>query len=190
MKKLVIALIASTAAIGAAQAQDTAPRAYVGVGVASADHRYDIGGATNVNNDGYKASGKIFAGYEFDRTWGVEAGYTDFRKSDARFTYNGGATSASSDGRSFYVAGKAMAPLNEQVSVYGKLGAAHNKSTLSTSNAALNRDHSKTELYGGVGLQYNLSQQVALTAEYERYGKKKDFGAKADVFTVGARYSF
>jgi hypothetical protein len=39
-------------------------------------------------------------------------------------------------------------------------------------------------------LQYNLNQQVALTAEYERYGKSKDFGAKADVWTVGARYSF
>jgi hypothetical protein len=39
-------------------------------------------------------------------------------------------------------------------------------------------------------LQYNLNQQVALTVEYERYGKSKDFGAKADVWTVGARYSF
>lgn len=190
MKKLVIALIASTAAIGAAQAQDNAPRAYVGVGVASADHRYDIGGATNINNDGYKASGKIFGGYEFDQTWAVEAGYTDFRKSDASFSYNGTPTSATSDGHSFYVAGKATKPLSEQVSVYGKLGAAHNKSTLSTSNVALNRDVSKTELYGGVGVQYNLNKQVALTAEYERYGKQKDFGAKADVVTVGARYSF
>jgi len=39
-------------------------------------------------------------------------------------------------------------------------------------------------------VQYNLNQQVALTAEYERYGKSKAFGAKADAWTVGARYSF
>lgn len=190
MKKIIIALLASTAAIGAAQAQDNAPRAYVGAGIASADHSYNIGGATNVHDDGFKASGKIFGGYEFNQTWGVEAGYTDFRKSDATFSLNGKPTSAKSDGHSFYLAGKATAPLSEQVSVYGKLGAAHNKSTLTASDVTLNRDDSKTELYGGVGLQYNLNKQVALTAEYERYGKQKDFGAKADVFTVGARYSF
>jgi OOP family OmpA-OmpF porin len=39
-------------------------------------------------------------------------------------------------------------------------------------------------------VQYKLNQQVALTAEYERYGDKKAFGAKPDVWTVGARYSF
>ena len=36
MKKLIVALIASAAAMSAAQAQTTAPRAYVGAGVASA----------------------------------------------------------------------------------------------------------------------------------------------------------
>ena len=190
MNKLVIALLASVAAMGAAQAQETAPRGYVGVGVASADHQYNLNGATGVSSDGYKASGKLFAGYEFDQTWGVEAGYTDFRKSNANYTLNGKTGTAKSDGHAFYVAAKATAPLNEQFSVYGKLGAAYNKADLSATDTTLNRDYSKTELYGGVGVQYNLNKQVALTAEYERYGKKKDFGAKADVITVGARYSF
>jgi hypothetical protein len=189
MKKLIFALIAGATAFGAAQAQQTqAPKAYVGVGVATADHNYSLPGASN--GDGYKASGKIFGGYEFNQTWGVEAGYTDFRKSDANYSLNGTTGRAESDGHSFYVAGKATAPINERVSVYGKLGAANNKSTLTATNPVLNRNYSKTELYGGVGLQYNLNQQVALTAEYERYGKEKDFGAKPDVWTIGARYSF
>jgi hypothetical protein len=36
-----------------------------------------------------------------------------------------------------------------------------------------------TGAYGALGVQYKLNQQVALTAEYERYGKEKDIGAKA-----------
>jgi opacity protein-like surface antigen len=187
MKKLIFAMIAAAAAMGTAQAAGP----YVGVGVATVDHQFNLSGATGVSSDGYKASGKIFGGYDIDQTWGVEAGYTDFRKSNADYTLNGTAGRAESDGSSFYVAGKASAPINEQFSVFGKLGAASNKSTLSSSTTpAFNTSDRKTEVYAGVGVQYNLNQKVALTAEYERYGKSKDFGAKADVFTVGAKYAF
>ena len=191
MKKLIVALIATTAAVGAAQAQttQTQPRAYVGVGIATADHvNSSTGGLTNFDSDGYKASGKIFGGYEFDQNWGVEAGYTDFRNSDFNYTANGVNGSGHTKGNSYYVAGKYNYPVNEQFSVYGKLGLQHSERKLET--AALNLKNTDTGAYGAVGVQYNLNQQVALTAEYERYGKSKDFGAKADVWTVGARYSF
>lgn len=186
MKKIIFALIAAATAMGSAQAAGP----YVGVGVATADHN-GVPGTTNSSADGYKASGKIFGGYDLDQTWGVEAGYTDVRKSDSNYTLNGLPGHAESDGHSFYVAGKATAPINDQFSVFGKLGAARNKSTLtSNTDPVLNRSESKTEAYGAVGVQYNLNQKVALTAEYERYGKKKDFGAKPDTFTIAAKYAF
>lgn len=191
MKKLIVALIAGTAAIGAAQAQttQTQPRAYVGVGVATADHENSsVGGLTNVDSDGYKASGKIFGGYEFDQNWGVEAGYTDFRNSNFNYSVNGTNGSGTTKGSSYYVAGKYNMPVNDQFSVYGKLGLEHSERKLQS--ADLNLKDTDTGAYGAVGLQYNLNQQVALTAEYERYGKSKTVGAKADVWTVGARYSF
>jgi opacity protein-like surface antigen len=182
MKKLAFALLASIAAVSAAQAQtvDTQPRAYVGVGVATADHEDSNG----LDNDGYKASGKVFAGYEFNRTWGAEVGYTDFRKSSVNSATNSGDTK----GYGYYVAAKASTPLNDQLSLYGKLGVAQSQRELRTTLVDLKQND--TGAYAGVGLQYNLNQQVALTAEYERYGKSKDFGAKPDVLTVGARYSF
>lgn len=188
MKKLIFALIAAATAVGSAQAAGP----YVGVGVASVDHSYNLSGTSNGSSDGWKASGKVFAGYDFDQTWGVEGGYTDFRKSTFNYTDTATGTrgSAQSDGHSFYLAGKATAPINEQVSVYGKLGAARNKSSLSSATPAFNRSDSKTEVYAGVGVQYNVNQNVALTAEYERYGKSKDFGAKPDVLTVAAKYAF
>ena len=190
MKKLFVAVIASVAAMSAAQAQQTAPRAYVGAGIATADHDYKISGATNVDTSGYKPSGKLFGGYDFNQTWGVEAGYTDFRKSRVSYTRNGVNGGGETKGESIYVAAKATMPVNERVSLYAKLGAARNKSELVAVNAAQNMSHSKTEAYGALGAQYALNQDVSLIAEYERYGKSKDFGAKADVWTVGAKYAF
>jgi OOP family OmpA-OmpF porin len=191
MKKLIVALIASAAAVGAAQAQqqNTAPRAYIGAGAAIVDHEYKIPGASSLGHSEYKSSGKLFGGYDFNQNWGVEAGYTDYRTSNASYTVNGVQGSAEADGYSFYLAGKATLPVNERFSVYGKLGAAYNKVDLS-STMPLRHDESDTEVYGGVGVQYNLNQNVSLIAEYERYGSSRDFGPKPDVFTVGAKYSF
>ncbi|WP_426194614.1 porin family protein [Massilia sp. DWR3-1-1] len=186
MKKLIFALIAATAAIGSAQAAQPGP--YVGVGIANADHSASIPGTTSSSSDGYKTSGKIFGGYEFDQTFGVEVGYTDFRSSDYNYTLNGINRTGTSDGKSYYVAGKASAPINEQFSVFGKLGAAQNKRNYSDS--LLSGDTSKTELYAGVGAQYNFNPKVAVSLEYERYGKNQDIGAKSDVITLAAKYSF
>jgi opacity protein-like surface antigen len=189
MKKIAFALIAAATAMSAAQAQQL-PRGYVGGAVATADAASNVPGATNASEGKYKAGAKLFGGYEFNQTWGVEAGYTDFRKQNQSYTLNGATGNAETKGESIYLAAKATAPINERVSVYGKAGLAHNKRELTATDAVLNRDVSKTEAYGAVGLQYNINEQVALTAEYERYGKKRNFGAKPDVWTVGARYSF
>jgi OOP family OmpA-OmpF porin len=180
MKKLIFALIASVAAVGAAQAQtaNTAPKSYIGLGAATAD-----------TNDGYKTSAKIFGGYEFDQHWGVEAGYTDFRKSNLNSFENGKIYSANSDGYGTYVAGKYTAPINDQFSAYGKLGVAYSKRDFDSASGLSFSQHD-TGAYAGVGVEYKLNQNVSLNAEYERYGKDKDFGAKADVWTAGVKYSF
>ncbi|GAB3470173.1 hypothetical protein GCM10027321_40280 [Massilia terrae] len=192
MKKIVFALIAGAAVATAAQAQDSnAPRGYIGVGAATADHQYSINGVNTTGNDGYKASAKVYGGYEFNNTWGLEAGYTDFRKSNFNYTTAAGATgSGHSDGHATYLAAKGNIPINEQFSFYGKLGVENMHSNLSTSTPGLSGSKSDTGVYGGVGVQYNLSKQVSLNAEYERYGNKKDFGAKPDVWTAGVRYNF
>ena len=189
MKKLIFAMLAATAAMGSAQAE--APRPYVGVGVVTADREFDMAGATGVSTEGRKSSGKIFGGVEIDQTFGVEAGYTDFGKSHVDYTLNGAQGRAVTSNKSFYVAGKVTRPINEQVSVYGKLGASSNKTALSSNTtAAYNSSERKTQVYAGAGVQYNLNQKVALIAEYERYGKSKDFGANANAISVGAKYAF
>ncbi len=191
MKKLIFALIAGATVAGAAQAQNLAGsmKPYVGGALATADRSYEFTGASNINDDEYKTSGKIFGGVEIDQMYGVEVGYTDFRASDFTAVQNGAPLLGDSEGYGTYIAGKASMPLNDRLVGYGKLGISHSKRELSTSNGLHLKDYD-TGIYAGVGVQYNVSENVALLAEYERYGKSKDFGAKADVWTVGAKYSF
>lgn len=186
MKKLIIALIAGCAAMSAAQAQN----AYVGAAVTTSDSNFRIGGATNINSGGYKGSGKIFGGWELNDMWGVEAGYTDLRSVEGSYTLGNTAGRVQADGSRTYLAGKASWPVNQQVSVYGKLGVAYNKIDVSTSTPNLSWEDDETDAYGALGAQYKLNQNVSLIAEYERYGSKKDWGAKADTWSIGARYAF
>lgn len=186
MKKLLAVLIATAATMSAAHAQGP----YVGVAAANSDHSFKIGGATNVDAAGFKPSLKVFGGVEFSDTFGLEAGYTDLRRATHTFNIGNTAGSATSDGKRAYLAGKANMPVNEAFSVYGKLGAGYSKAELRSATPGISRADSKTELYAGLGGQYKLSEKVALTLEYERYGKSKDYGVKADAISVGAKYKF
>ena len=187
MKKLIFALIAGATAMGAAQAQN---RPYVGVGAVAADNTFEVAGTTNRSAEGYKAGGKIFAGAEIDQNFGVEVGHVDFKRTDVSFSQNGIPGSGEVDGRASYVAGKASTPMNEKISFFGKLGVAHTKNKLSSATPGMNRSESDNGLYAGLGAQYAVNQQVALTLEYERYGKSRDFGPKPDAVTLAAKYSF
>ena len=124
MNKLIFALIAGAAAMSAAHAQSTP---YIGLGVASADHTFNLNGASATNSEGYKASAKIFGGVELTPMFGIEAGYTDIRKSDHSFTVAGVPGTATTDGSRSYLAAKATTPVNEAFSVYGKLGVGYSK---------------------------------------------------------------
>lgn len=182
MKKMIFALLAALSAAGAAQAQstaDTAPHAYVGIGVANAENRIV---------DAWKPDAKIFAGYQFDRNLGVETGYTRFGRVGVDVPGLYGDDHGRTKGSSSYIAGTYTLPLNERVAAYGKLGVSYNERSYVGNFGALG-EHD-TGLYAGAGLQVKLIDNLALTGEYERYGKKKTLGAKADVFTFGLKYGF
>ena len=175
MKKLMIALIATAAVASTAQAQTGAGRAYVGASAVT---------AKNTTVDAHKADGKLFGGYKFNEQLGVEAGATNHHKTD----FANGGVRGSVEGYGAYVAAKYTMPVNEQVSAYGKLGVSHSMRELSTNVG--NVKQSDNGGYAGVGVEYKLNQNAALVAEYERYGKTKDFGARANVWSAGLKYGF
>lgn len=187
MNKLIVALATTIAAAGAAQAQTTVmdanaynPRPYVGVAVS---------GAKNQATDNWRASPKVFGGYDITPNWGVEAGYTHHGSEDYTTTRAAVPVRATVKGSDSYVAAKYTVPVNDRVSTYAKLGASHSerKNDLSGVGRINDRD---TGVYGGLGVQYALNQNVSVVGEYERYGKDKATGSKADAVNVGLKYGF
>lgn len=189
MNKLLIALAVGLTAIGSAQAQTTttglssdwASRTYLGVAVSGAENR--------AADDDWKAGGKVFAGYNFDQNWAVEAGYTRFGNQDVNISSVPGFPQGEVKSSSSYVAAKYAMPLNERLSAYGKVGVARNERKVNLPYGGDSKDNDNG-VYGAVGLQYALGQNLALVGEYERYGKQTDVGAKSDVVSVGLKVGF
>ncbi|UUZ56883.1 hypothetical protein LP419_19060 [Massilia sp. H-1] len=108
---------------GAAMAQS---KPYIGVGVATSDHEFKLGMVPPMSMR--KAGSRLprsSAVSTSPRPSAWKLSYTDLRKADHTFNYRIANTpsSATTDGHRAYIVGKATMPVNEQFSVYGKLGA-------------------------------------------------------------------
>lgn len=195
MKKILLALLASATALTGvtAYAADDGGTAYIGAGIVGSRYKFDVPNTTGGDDSGNKASGKVFAGYNFDKTWAVEGGYTDFGSQTYNYSLNSTAGSIESDAHSFYLAGKGSVPINEQFSMFGKLGVSRNHNSIAATGAAAAYGSSgnKNALYASVGAEYALNKNVSLSLEYENYGKNdNDLGRKNGAITGGLRYNF
>ena len=194
MKKIAFALITSAVALGAASVQAQELKPYIGAGVVSSEHKYNL---PNDTSSGDRKSnewgGKIFGGVQIDKTFGVEAGYVDFGKSDYSYTTGAGTGNIESDAKSFYLAGKGSFPINQQLALTGKLGVAHNKNDVRATGlaASYNGDSSRNALYASVGAEYAFTEKVSGVLEYEHFGKNDiDQGRRKGAVNLGVKASF
>jgi len=195
MKKIALALIATAGALGAVssvQAQELKP--YIGIGVTSSEHKYNLQNDTSTGDrKSDEWGGKIYGGVQLDKNFAIEGGYTDFGKSSYGYAVNGMNGNINSDSKSFYLAGKGSLPINEQFSVFGKLGVAHNKNDIHATGlaASYDGDSSRTGLYAAVGAEYAFTQKVSGVLEYEHYGKNDiDQGRRKGAVSLGAKFAF
>lgn len=189
-----VTLILATAALAAgtaAHAQQlpsasgtAAYRPYVGIGVVAAD---------NMTTDSHHADAKIFGGVDFPNDLGIEAGYVNFSKQDRHYSeaesgfHNG--IGVGSKGYGSYIAGKYTVPINERFSAYGKLGVSHNERKFYVDSFYAYKQ-TDNGVYAALGAQYNLNDNLSLVGEYEQYGKGKQIGARAGVWSAGLKYGF
>jgi opacity protein-like surface antigen len=191
MKALTFVLAAAALAAGtAAQAQQSSTasgtpdyRPYVGVGVASAN---------NMLTGNRHADAKVFGGVDLPNNLGVEAGYVNFSRQERRFSeqqtgISGGVTGATK-GYGAYLAAKYTVPINDRFSAYGKLGVSHNERKY-TSNVGSNTDIDNG-VYAALGAQYKLTENLSVVGEFEQYGRGKELGARAGVWSAGLKVGF
>ncbi len=142
----------------------------------------------------------IGAGYDVNEFFAVEVAYRDLGNvkfsgedfddvGDYTYTDKHSATALQAS-----VVGKL--PISDEFSLFGRVGVANldvdSKYTASFANGDApysdTSSESKTRAVFGLGASYNITEQVALRAEYNQFAKWDD--VKLSGFTVGAVYKF
>ncbi|MDE2585366.1 MAG: outer membrane beta-barrel protein [Betaproteobacteria bacterium] len=143
---------------------------------------------------------KLQLGYQFNQYFAVEGGYVNLgeAKYSASFTGGNGKATAKVDGWNIDAVG--ILPLNDQFSLFGKLGtfAAHTKVDASASGpggaASVSDSANNWSTHYGVGASYAFTKSVAVRVEYEKFdrvGKDNSTGkADVDLWSVGVAYKF
>jgi OOP family OmpA-OmpF porin len=157
---------------------------------------YTFGPGASDSQDETDSAYKLFAGYNFNRNWAVEAGYADLGKPSYTTRLFGVTGVATVENTAWFVAGKGTLPVGTALGLFAKLGVTQNKSEATGSVGALSVSGSKTrtEALVGVGAQYSLTRNFGIRAEYEDFGKfgnSNDTGrTKTSLWSVGVTYSF
>ena len=189
-KKRIAALSVSSAmmlAVSHASAQ-----AYVGgsVGQSDIDDEITTGLITAGSVDGKDSAFKIFGGYMFNRHFGIEGAYVDL----GEVSYSGDffgtpVTGGKVEFTGFNVSALGSYPINEQFSVFGKIGLFlwDAEANDTTGGAPFSAKQDGTDLSFGVGVGYQFTRNLGARAEWEMF---KTDDADATLLSVGLLWRF
>jgi len=169
--QLLAACIAGLCAVSA-QAQVSGSGLYVGGSLGQAR----VKGGDFPGIDSNKAAGKLYGGYDFTPNFGLELGYAQM----GDFSYNVGSVKANG----YFLDAVGKFPFAPQWSGLARLGAFQGKLD---GGGVSDRGNSWK---AGAGVQYDLTQNAAVRAEYERYKFNVMGSPTADMMTVGLNYRF
>ena len=167
-------LVAATLVVGAVTAAQ-AEGAYVGGSLGVPNYSSRINGAGG--DDGGPA-GKLFGGYKLTPNLAVEGGYVDLGHSDG--------ASGRARARGLYADAVGSYMFTPGWSVLGSAGLAQMRFTTPGGN------DTSPAVKVGVGLQYDVTPQAAVTLQADRYHFVNAFGAKPNVgaVTAGVKFGF
>lgn len=170
MKK--IAIVALLSVFGAAPA---VAENYIGVNVGSA--KIDASGLGNTT------SFALLGGIGINENVAIEVGYTNFGTDNLP---NGNTKS-----HGISASGIGSYPINEQVSLFGKLGFASTTMDITVNTPPSSASGTKAGLTFGFGGQYNVNKQIGIRVGYDSY-KVGDSGVTWDqnVTSIGGIYKF
>ena len=154
---------------------------------------------SSITDDDRDTGYKLFGGYQFNKNFALEGGYFDLGK----FGYTATTVPAGTLNGNIKLNGLnldavGILPITERFSAFGRVGVnyAEAKDSFSGTGAVkvLNPNPSKrdTNFKVGLGLQYALTESLAMRAEAERYRIDDAVGNKGDIdlISVGLVYKF
>ena len=169
---------------------------YAGVSAGQGRFKNGCSGLANAGMvgscDERDAAWKLFGGYQFNRIFGAEAGYTKLGEAHMRGTLVGAPASAQAEASGFEVVGVATLPVSGQFAVYGKAGFL--RWDVDLSGAGISIADTGTSITLGAGFQYHLTRRLAVRAEWQRYndvGNDNTTGkSDVDVLSIGLAIKF
>lgn len=194
---LLAALLLGTTAMGAHAAgpeQDTGFYAGGGIGRSS----FSVSSSNSVPvpwgaQKGSKAGTayKLYGGYRVTENFGVEGGYARLGRVSQWTSAYGVSRLQSGSGQAVYAAATARLPLGDAFALNGRLGVAYGRISGDDNWASGNQRFSgnSTGLMAGFGAEYRVTKNLAVTADYDYFGKLSK-QAKGGMLTVGVKASF
>lgn len=159
------------AGAGAAQAQQGV---YAGLAVGTSKTSLTGSSGQRVEPDNDPIRLKGYAGYALSEHFAIEGGVAGatgkYRFDKAEF---GAAADPQARMHAVYAALRGKVAVSESVDLFAKLGVAHNSFKLEGTGAG-DVDLSAVKPMAGVGVAYRLTDKLALTAEFEHYGRVRE----------------
>ena len=132
---------------------------------------------------------KVFGGYRFNGNLGVEAGYAALGKFSESVTVGGANVTQDGKARSIFGVATGRLPLGEAFALHGRLGLSAGKVSgtdlLPAGDSVMG---SKTSMLIGFGGEYRPKPNVALTLNYDSYGKVSS-NVKASALVFGLHFT-
>jgi OmpA-OmpF porin, OOP family len=194
LKKTTIAALVAVSGVALsseafAQAKPADTGFYIGASIgqsSSSDGCSDL--PAGVSCDDKDTAWKILGGYQINQNFAVEIGYTDLGKVEA----SGFGINASVETTAWELVGIGSFPINNQFSIYGKLGFYRAESE-GRSNIGVSADDTNNDLTYGLGVRYNFTRNLGVRGEWQRYSKVGGDAigeSDVDVLSVGVIYKF
>ncbi len=136
----------------------------------------------SVRSDSDAALG-INAGYNFNRIFGLEAGYVDLGNYSADLTASRVTVSASAEVDYIYAALVLTAPITDRFSASARLGGVNADISLSADLGFAAEFEDETAGFAGISLDYRFADKFSLQVRYDSL-------SEAEITTAGIRYHF
>ncbi len=137
-------------------------------------------------------AGKVYGGYKFNKYLGAEGALVYLGSADANGTFLGVPVTSDVYAGGLELAGTGTVPITDQFGILAKLGVLF-WGIHSEVGTGFERDENGTSFATGMGLKYDITKNVGIRLEWERFwqvGNSTIGESDVDLFTIGGLYRF